>query len=132
MHGIRLVVQPLQMLCLHLKRRAVTQGHPGAPVEFISYGIQLLLRVAAQIGALGEVLAQQPIGVLVASPLPRTVAHRSVKTYAPPRGWRLEGRKVSRADYIPESQLHLINKAHEIDLQLIGFGRDGDADFWRT
>jgi predicted transcriptional regulator len=34
-------------------------------------GIQLALRVARHVGALGQVLAQQPIGVLVGAVLPR-------------------------------------------------------------
>ena len=44
-----------------------------ARIETMGNGIQLALRVARQVGALGQVLAQQPIGVLVGAPLPRAV-----------------------------------------------------------
>src|SRR6266567_6988808 len=45
----------------------------GAAVEGGGDGGQIARAVAAQVGALGEVLAQQPVGVLVAGPLPGAV-----------------------------------------------------------
>ena len=70
------------MLGINLKGRAAAQRHPGAPIEFISHGIELLLAVAAQIGALGEILAQQPIRVLVVAPLSRAVGIAEVHLHA--------------------------------------------------
>lgn len=71
-HRLRLLRQALQVLRIDRQRSAVAQGHPGSPVERIGHGIWLLLGVGAQAGALGEVLAQQPMGVFAAAPLPRT------------------------------------------------------------
>ena len=65
--------QTLQVLCINLVRGAEPLGHPGAAIAFIGHRIQLLLCVSAEVCPLGEVLAQQPIGVLVAAPLPRKV-----------------------------------------------------------
>ena len=48
------------MLGINLNGFAPAQGHPGAAIEFIGHGIELLLRVVAQVRALGEVLAQPP------------------------------------------------------------------------
>src|SRR5690606_40564612 len=42
-------------------------------VEGRSDGGEVLGAVLAEVGAFGEVLAQQPVGVLVAGPLPRAV-----------------------------------------------------------
>ena len=39
-------------------------------VELVRDRVELLLGVDAQVGALGEVLAQQPVGVLVGPALP--------------------------------------------------------------
>src|SRR5450755_1146734 len=41
-------------------------------VEFRGNSVELFLGEAVEVGALGEVLAQQPVGVLVRSALPRT------------------------------------------------------------
>ena len=46
---------------------------PPARVQPMRDGIQLALRVARQIRALGQVLTQQPIRVLVGAALPRAV-----------------------------------------------------------
>src|SRR5690606_36185017 len=57
--------------CLQSSRwRVVVKGLPGSGVEFSSYLIQVALIEALQAGALGEVLAQEAVGVLVATPLP--------------------------------------------------------------
>ena len=72
----------MQVLGIDLQGRAVTQGHPGPPVEFIGHRIKLLLGVATEVRTLGEVLAQQPIGVLVATPLPRAVGVTEVHLHA--------------------------------------------------
>lgn len=70
MHRIRLQAQPGQVLAIDLDGLAPAQRHPGAPIELIGNGVQILLAIAAQISPLGEVLAQEPIGVLVAPALP--------------------------------------------------------------
>src|ERR1022692_2313209 len=49
------------------------EGLAGPGVELGGDGVQVSLAVPGQIGALGKVLAQQPIGVLVAAALPRRV-----------------------------------------------------------
>ena len=58
MHRVWLLAQPSQVLGIDLNGLAPAQSHPGPPIEFISNGIELLLGVATQIGALWEVLAQ--------------------------------------------------------------------------
>lgn len=73
MHRLGLLLQSRQVLGIHLQGRCIAQCHPGAAIELIGHGIELLLGVAAQIGALGEVLAQQPIGVFVTAAQPRAV-----------------------------------------------------------
>ena len=42
-------------------------------IQAMGNGIQLALRVARQVRALGQVLAQQPIHILVGAALPRTM-----------------------------------------------------------
>src|SRR6202022_4632410 len=49
------------------------QALAGSVVELVSDAIEVSLGQLAQIGALGEVLAQQPVGVLVGTALPRRV-----------------------------------------------------------
>src|SRR5690606_39901696 len=50
------------------------EGLPGSPVEFAGDGVEVVLGVAAKVGAaLGEVLAEQAVGVLVAAALPGRV-----------------------------------------------------------
>ncbi len=46
-----------------------TQCLPGTAVEMVSHRVELLLAISAQIGALGKVVAQQPIGILVVATL---------------------------------------------------------------
>lgn len=42
----------------------------GAVVELVGDGIQVVLTESAQICPFGQVLAQEPIGVFIAAPLP--------------------------------------------------------------
>src|SRR5665213_146486 len=44
-----------------------------SPIKLSRDLVQALLRVDTEVGALGEVLAQQPVGVLVGAALPRTL-----------------------------------------------------------
>jgi len=53
-----------------------------AAVELGSDRVELLLGDPAKIAALGEVLAQQAVGVLVAAPLPRTARIAEVHLHA--------------------------------------------------
>ena len=57
----------------NFQRRLPVQAFSGARVEFLGNGIQFALGVARQIRSLGEVLAQQPIGILIGSALPGTM-----------------------------------------------------------
>ena len=54
----------------------------GPGVEGGRYGGNLLGAVHAEIGAFGQVLAQQPVGVLVGAALPRAVRIAKVDLYA--------------------------------------------------
>jgi hypothetical protein len=59
-----------QGLAEGLGRGAPAEGLAGPGVQFGGDRLQVLTAVARQAGALGEVLAQQPVGVFVAAPLP--------------------------------------------------------------
>ena len=48
----------------------VVQGGPGSGVELVLDGFEVGLGVAAEVGAFFEPEPQQPVGVLVAAPLP--------------------------------------------------------------
>jgi hypothetical protein len=62
------------------------QAFSGPVVDLIGNGVELLLAVAREIGALGQVLAHQPVGVLVGATLPRAVrvteVHREARAPA--------------------------------------------------
>jgi hypothetical protein len=49
------------------------QGLSRSPVEFVGDGVEVGLGVNRQVCGLGEVLAQQPVGVLIRAPLPGAV-----------------------------------------------------------
>ena len=53
-----------------------------AGVEQVGNGIELLLAVHGQVRALGQVLADQSVGVLAGAPLPRAVRVTEVNGYA--------------------------------------------------
>src|SRR5580693_7454147 len=61
--------QGLELLCWSMP----SEGLAWAAVELRGDGVQVFPGVAGEAGALGEVLAEQPAGVLVAAPLPRGV-----------------------------------------------------------
>src|SRR5450755_3889271 len=52
---------------------AEPQTLAGAVVELVSHAIEIDVGQRAEIGALGKVLAQQPVGVLIGPPLPGRV-----------------------------------------------------------
>ena len=51
-------------------------------VEFARHPVELRLRVDAEVGALGKVLAQQAVTVFVRGPLPRTAGIAVVHLHA--------------------------------------------------
>jgi len=53
--------------------RCKVETFPGARVQAMRDGVQLALRVSRQVRALGQVLAQQPVRVLIGPSLPRAV-----------------------------------------------------------
>jgi hypothetical protein len=57
----------------YLGRCLPAEGFAGPGVECVSDRLELVGGPPGQVGALREVLAQQPVGVLVRSPLPRAV-----------------------------------------------------------
>src|SRR5918994_3511018 len=58
------------------------KGLSRPPVELTGDRVEVVLVVDRQVGALGEVLPQQPVGVLVAAPLPRAVGIAEVDLHA--------------------------------------------------
>ena len=57
----------------HLQGRGKVQPRSRARIQPMCDGFQLALCIARQIRALGQVLAQQPIGVLIGAALPGAV-----------------------------------------------------------
>src|SRR5215475_671701 len=51
----------------------VAEGFAGAGVELVGDGVELVLGVGAQVGAFGQVVADQAVGVLVGAALPGRV-----------------------------------------------------------
>ena len=62
-----------EQLSVDRQRRSYALALPGSVVDFIGNRIQLLLAVARQVGALGKVLANRAVHVLVGAPLPGAV-----------------------------------------------------------
>ena len=67
----------------HTERRAATQRLSRTSIDLIGHGIELLLRVDAQIRAPGKALMQQPAGVLLAASWPRTARLAKVRAFMP-------------------------------------------------
>ena len=63
----------MAQLRIDFQGRRKVETFPGARVQAMRDGVQLALRVARQVRALGEVLAQQPVRVLIGASLPRAV-----------------------------------------------------------
>ena len=53
--------------------RSTVEAFSRARVQAMGDGVQLALRVPRQVRALGQVLAQQPVRVLIGAALPRAV-----------------------------------------------------------
>lgn len=71
-----------QDLCEDLQRRVPVQRGPRAGVEAVGDGIEFLLGVDGQVGAFGQVLAQQTVGVFADTALPGTVGVAEVHAHA--------------------------------------------------
>ena len=86
----------------HRLGRGLPAQHLARPaVQPVSNILQVLRGVDGQVGALGEVLAQQPVGVLVGRPLPRESAGRRSRS-------RKSGATVNRSCWcisVPWSQV---------------------------
>ena len=63
----------MAQLRIDFQGRGNVETFPRARVQPMRDGVQLALCVARQVGALRQVLAQQPVGVLVGAALPRAV-----------------------------------------------------------
>ena len=71
-----------QQFCVDYQRGSYAQALPWPVVDFICIRIKLLLAVARQVGALGDVLTHQAVHVLAGAPLPRAV--RVTKVHCDP------------------------------------------------
>jgi len=63
----------MTQLCKDLQWRGPIETCSRSGIEAMGDGVQLALGVARQVGALGQILAQQPIRVFVGAALPRAV-----------------------------------------------------------
>ena len=66
--------KPWRAHSVDLCRSAVAMGLARTVVEFVGDGVQVGLAERAEVGALGQVLPKQPVGVLVGAALPRARA----------------------------------------------------------
>src|SRR5258708_13973699 len=57
------------------------QGLTGSVVERVGRGVEVVLAVEGEVGALGEVLAEQSVGVLVGASLPGAVGVAEVDVH---------------------------------------------------
>ena len=63
----------MAQLRIDFQGRGKVETLPRARVQAMRDGVQLALRVARQVCALGQILTQQPIGVFMGTALPRAV-----------------------------------------------------------
>ena len=62
-----------EQLTVYRQGASYAQAFSGSHVDFVGNEIELLLAVARQIGALGQVLADQAVGVFIGATLPRAL-----------------------------------------------------------
>jgi len=67
----------------------------GAVVELVGDGVELSFGDRAEVDALGEVLAQEPVGVLVGAALPGRVCGSQKKTSMPASTWTCFQSRIS-------------------------------------
>ena len=63
----------MAQLRIDFQGRRKIEAFPRARIQAMGNGVQFALRVARQVGPLGQILAQQAIGVLVGAALPRAI-----------------------------------------------------------
>ena len=68
--------------CEHGQGRVEAVRGPWSAVQAVGDGVEIVLTEAAQVRALGQVLAQQPVGVLAGAALPRAVRIAEVHRHA--------------------------------------------------
>ena len=61
----------MAQLRINFQGRGKVETFPGTCIQPMGHGVQLSLSVARQVRPLGQVLAQQPVGILVGASLPR-------------------------------------------------------------
>ena len=71
-----------QCLSKHLERSSPVVSSARSGVHAVGYGVEFVLRVDRPIGALGQVLTQQPVGVLAGTALPRAVRVAEIDPHA--------------------------------------------------
>jgi hypothetical protein len=79
----------MAQLRIDFQGRGEVQTFSWARVEAVRDRVQLVLRVARQIGALGQVLAQQTLRVFVGATLPRAIQSRKEDPDREPLGQAL-------------------------------------------
>ena len=84
-----------------LGRRAPVQGLSRTAIQLGGDRIELYLRERGEITALGEILPQQPVGVLAAPALPRTVRIAEVHRRSAIDGERVCSVAARRASSVP-------------------------------
>ena len=71
-----------QYLAVDLQRRSPVEGGTGSVVHLVGNGVEVVLAVHREVGALGQILAQHPVGVLARASLPGTVRVAEVHLHA--------------------------------------------------
>lgn len=102
-----------QQLAVHGQGRSHPQALARSVVDLVGNGIELLLAVAAQIRALGQVLAHQAVDVLVGAPLPGAVRVAEVHRNAGVGRQLLVARHL-QALVVGQSLAHWLSNAIEL------------------
>ena len=86
----------MTQLCEHLQGRGEVEALSRARIQPMGDGIQLALRIARQVRPLGQVLAQQAIGVLIGPALPGAMRIRKEHLDREPLGQPFMFRHLSK------------------------------------
>ena len=84
-----------QYLAADLQRRAPVEGGSRLVVHLVGDSIEVVLAVHRQVRPFGQVLPQQPIGVLTGTALPRAVRIAEVDLHARALGEALMARHLA-------------------------------------